>query len=84
MTIFINCALHTSPKWVIPALLYPDFPDDGDDLFGPLEFDKVEEPPPVHIIYPRPYNQGSLATCASIWLIVITTICNMLPSLVRL
>lgn len=55
--------------------MYPDF-DEGDDIFGPFEFDKVEEPPPVHIIYPRPYNSAYLNTCVSKWLILMISTCN--------
>lgn len=56
--------------------MYPDF-DEGDDIFGPFEFDKVEEPPPVHIIYPRPYNGAYLKTCRlSKWLILMISTCN--------
>lgn len=45
-----------SPFWIPSSLVYTD--DDDDDDFGsqfdPKLFDDMDEPPPVHIMYPRP------------------------------
>ncbi|XP_058452453.1 basement membrane-specific heparan sulfate proteoglycan core protein isoform X2 [Malaya genurostris] len=62
----VNVDVCDDPKWIVPFLLYPDL-EDGVDVLGPLEFDKVEEPPPVHIIYPRPYNNADSTPSASLW-----------------
>ncbi|XP_055635671.1 basement membrane-specific heparan sulfate proteoglycan core protein isoform X6 [Toxorhynchites rutilus septentrionalis] len=63
----VNVDVCDDPKWIVPSLLYPDI-DETDEVFGPLEFDKVEEPPPVHIIYPRPYNNNApVFSCSKIW-----------------
>ena len=42
------------------SLLYGDDELDEFDLhFDPSHFDEIEEPPPVHILYPRPtYNKA--------------------------
>lgn len=42
------------------SLLYGDDELDEFDLhFDPSHFDEIEEPPPVHILYPRPtYNRA--------------------------
>lgn len=57
-------------------MLYPEF-DEGDEIFGPFEFDKVEEPPPVHIIYPRPYNNKAyLISSLSKWLLLMLVTFN--------
>lgn len=68
---------NKSPKWISPSLMYPEF-DEGDEIFGPFEFDKVEEPPPVHIIYPRPYNRAYLNFCTSRWLVVMIGTCHVI------
>ncbi|XP_058821183.1 basement membrane-specific heparan sulfate proteoglycan core protein isoform X2 [Topomyia yanbarensis] len=62
----VNVDVCDDPKWIIPFLLYPDL-EDGTDVFGPLEFDKVEEPPPVHIIYPRPFNSAYPIFSINLW-----------------
>ncbi|XP_055601853.1 basement membrane-specific heparan sulfate proteoglycan core protein-like isoform X2 [Uranotaenia lowii] len=65
----VNVDVCDDPKWIIPSLMYPDI-DDTEESFGPLEFDKIEEPPPVHIIYPRPYNKAKRESFVglSVWL----------------
>lgn len=51
--------------WIPSSLTYADIdPEDQDSDFGsrfdPSLFDEVEEPPPVHIIYPRPAFNRSI------------------------
>jgi hypothetical protein len=51
--------IKTSRSFISKSVLY----DDGFDEFGfefdPSHFDEIEEPPPVHILYPRPsYNKA--------------------------
>lgn len=36
------------------SLVYTDFDSDFGGPFDPDSFDEIEQPPPVHIIYPRP------------------------------
>lgn len=47
---------NKSLLWMPSSLVYTDL--DGDFSFGlpfdPNAFDEIDEPPPVHIIYPRP------------------------------
>lgn len=40
-------------------MVYSDIEFDFDSEYNPNNFDEIEEPPPVHIIYPRPsYNNA--------------------------
>lgn len=43
-----------SPSWIPSSLLYGDLDMDLDERFNVDHFDEIQEPPPVHIIYPRP------------------------------
>lgn len=47
-----------SHYWIPSSLIYADLDSEMDSDFGnrfdPSLFDEIEEPPPVHIIYPRP------------------------------
>lgn len=44
--------------WIPSSFIYADLDSDQDTDFGnrfdPNLFDEIEEPPPVHILYPRP------------------------------
>lgn len=56
---------YLSRFWIPSSLIYTDIdPDDQDTDFGgrfdPSLFDEIEEPPPVHIIYPRPAFNRSI------------------------
>ena len=45
--------------WFQSSLIYPELERNGRP-FDPNDFDEFEEPPPVHIIYPRPSSQSLL------------------------
>lgn len=40
------------------SLVYTDFDSDFGGPFDPDSFDEIEQPPPVHIIYPRPASSS--------------------------
>lgn len=42
-----------SPPWLSSSLVHA-YDNSYGNKFDPGLFDKLEEPPPVHIIYPRP------------------------------
>lgn len=50
--ILINAA--SSPFWIPSSLVYTDSDSNEFGRFDPNLFDELEEPPPVHILYPRP------------------------------
>uniref|UniRef100_A0A182RB94 Basement membrane-specific heparan sulfate proteoglycan core protein n=1 Tax=Anopheles funestus TaxID=62324 RepID=A0A182RB94_ANOFN len=66
----VNVDVCDDPSWIPSSLLYTDF-DDLDDTLGPYEFDKIEEPPPVHIIYPRPYNGARYGAPSTCWISIL-------------
>lgn len=78
---------HSS--WIPSSLLYDDDDDDFDLRFDPNRFDVVEEPPPVHILYPRPsynkacsklsrnYNQVINSTLIATSLFIYFSICHL-------
>lgn len=50
--------------WIPSSLIYADLDSEMDSDFGnrfdPSLFDDIEEPPPVHILYPRPPSAESI------------------------
>lgn len=46
--------------WFESSLRYPDIENGFGRPFNPNDFDEVEEPPPVHIMYPRPTSHSFL------------------------
>lgn len=47
-----------SPPWLSSSLVY-EYENSYGTKFDPRLFDTVDQPPPVHIIYPRPSpNKG--------------------------
>lgn len=51
--------IQSHSTWIPSSLLYDDEINDFDLRFDPARFDEIEEPPPVHILYPRPsYNKA--------------------------
>lgn len=57
----INLLKFSHSSWIPSSMMGYD-EDDFDDFdlrFDPNRFDDIEEPPPVHILYPRPsYNKA--------------------------
>lgn len=46
-----NCR---NSSWSPSSLVYQEFDSDFGNRFDPTAFDEVDQPPPVHILYPRP------------------------------
>lgn len=69
---FIN---KISKFWIPSSLVYTD----GDIYFGteidPNIFDELEEPPPVHIIYPRPTHNQCESTVVSSTFVILLSLC---------
>uniref|UniRef100_A0A182FR49 Basement membrane-specific heparan sulfate proteoglycan core protein n=1 Tax=Anopheles albimanus TaxID=7167 RepID=A0A182FR49_ANOAL len=66
----VNVDACDDPSWIPSSLLYTDFDEFDNDALGPYEFDKIEEPPPVHIIYPRPYGNNGAGRAGPSWRVV--------------
>lgn len=61
---------NTSRFWIPSSLIYADIESEVESDFGgrfdPSLFDEIEEPPPVHILYPRPaYNHANYLSITS-------------------
>lgn len=53
--------MMNSNYWLPSSLVYSDLDNEFDHhAFDDGDFDAIEEPPPVHIIYPRPSSQPIL------------------------
>lgn len=49
-----RCHTADSAFWIPSSLVYTDGVEDFGSVFDPSQFDDMDEPPPVHILYPRP------------------------------
>lgn len=56
----MNYSFDISSLWFPSSLIYPDKENNFGEPFDPNDFDELEEPPPVHIIYPRPSSLSLL------------------------
>lgn len=64
-----------SPPWLSSSLVY-EYENSFGNKFDPRLFDKVGEPPPVHILYPRPNPNASqsghlVEDCYLLFLVVL-------------
>lgn len=56
----MKCSCKISNFWFPSSLIYPENEIEFGRPFDPNDFDEIEEPPPVHIIYPRPSSLSLL------------------------
>lgn len=54
-----KCVIYSNFRFP-SSLIYPDKDPISGRPFDPNDFDELEEPPPVHIIYPRPSSHSLL------------------------
>ncbi|XP_055550380.1 basement membrane-specific heparan sulfate proteoglycan core protein-like isoform X2 [Wyeomyia smithii] len=65
-----NVDICDDPRWIVPSLLYPDEED------GAIGFDKMEQPPQIHIIFPKPYNNAIYVFATNVWTVIVLMTCQ--------
>lgn len=55
-----------SAFWIPSSLVYTDGDEEFGSQFDPKLFDDMDEPPPVHILYPRP---GYKNACSAVMIV---------------
>lgn len=76
ITKLIFCAAFgfLSPFWIPSSLVYPDSDNNFGTQFDPNLFDELEEPPPVHILYPRPSSTSTSSSSLHLLFLLIASI----------
>lgn len=62
-----------SPPWLSSSLVF-EYENSYGTKFDPRLFDNVEQPPPVHIIYPRPIPNAAPSSLGGIQVSQLTLV----------